>query len=230
MGNWKQSGKVLTLAADASGAYQAALAGQAVLVVDVIDMGTTLEAALRSGAHLVLGASPTPCKAPVPVNPRAVGRYAAREARKHKSRIVLIAEPRVGQEEERMVQVAGVLEGLKEEGVEPRGIYPNLGAETVKLVDFGGCIVVAVSACGGTAFDAAFNAGAPVVTGTVARTLGRTGWENAESAVERALRLVEEEKCGLCVVASSSKSLEDVLAAQYFYQRILAGGFVSFRF
>lgn len=218
-------GKVLTLAADASGAYQAACAGQVVLVVDVIDMGTTLEAALQSGARLVLGASPTPCRAPVPVNPRAVGRHAAREARREGIGIVLIAEPRVGRDEERLAHAAGVLEGLKEEGVEPEGIHPNLGAETVKLVSFKNRIVVAVSPCGGTAFDAAFNAGAPVVTGTVARTFGHTGWENAEAAVERALTLAEREGRGLCVVASSSKSLEDVLAAQYFYQRILARGF-----
>jgi len=223
----KRTGKIVTLAADVSGAYKAARAGQVVLIVDVIDMGTTLEGALQSGARLVLGASPASCKAPVPVNPRAVGIYAAREAQKHKTGIVLIAEPRVGKNEERRARAAGVLEGILEAGAEAGGIYPNLGAETVKLADFRDQIVVAVSACGGAAYDAAFNAGAPVVTGTVARTFGHTGWENAEAAIERALRFAEQEERGLCIIASSSKSLEDVLAAQYFFQRILARGFTA---
>jgi len=213
------------VAADASGAYHAACAGQVVLIIDVIDMGTTLEAALQAGAPLVLGASPAFCKAPVPVNPEAIGRHAARVSNDLQTDIVLIAEPRVGSEAERIERAAGVLRGLQQEGKEPAGIYPNLGAETIKLVDFKNKIVVAVSDCGGAAFDAAFNAGAPVVTGTTARTFGRTGWENADSGIQRALQLSVKEERGLCIVAASSKALEDVLAAQYFAQRAIAEGF-----
>lgn len=217
--------RILTVAADASGAYHAACAGQVVLIIDVIDMGTTLEAALQAGASLVLGASPAFCNAPVPVNPEAIGRYAARVSNDLQTDIVLIAEPRVGSDVERIERAAGVLRGMQQGGKEPVGIYPNLGAETIKLVDFKNKIVVAVSDCGGTAFDAAFNAGAPVVTGTTARTFGRTGWENADSGIRRALQLSIKEERGLCIVAASSKALEDVLAAHYFAQRAIADGF-----
>lgn len=213
------------MAADASGAYDAACTGQVVMIVDVIDMSTTLEAAIQAGASLVLGASPTFCRAPVPVNPEAIGRYAARTASDLETDIVLITEPRVGSEAERIKRATAVLRGMQEEGKEPGAICPNLGAETIKLVDFRNKIVVAVSDCGGTAFDAAFNMGASVVTGTVARTFGRTGWENAESAIRRALQVAAKENRGLCIVAASSKALEDVLAAQYLAQRAIAEGF-----
>lgn len=46
---------MITVTTDASGAYQAACSGQVVVIVDVIDMSTTLEAALQEGAALVLG-------------------------------------------------------------------------------------------------------------------------------------------------------------------------------
>jgi hypothetical protein len=114
-----------------------------------------------------------------------------------------------------------VLAGLQQGGIEIERIYPNLGAETAKLVDFRERIVVAVTDCGGTAFDAAFNAGAQVVTGTLARTFGHSGWDNAETAVHRALTIAEREQRGLCIVASSGKALEDVLATQYLAQRAL---------
>ena len=90
------------------------------------------------------------------------------------------------------------------------------------MVDFKNKVVVAVTDCGGTAFDTAFNAGASVITGTVARTPGFTGWENAELAVDRALKLAEEKRRGLALVASSGKALEDVLATHYLAERLLS--------
>lgn len=217
--------RVLTMAADASGAYDAARSGLVVMVVDVIDMSTTLEAVLQAGASLTLGASPSSLSAPVPVNPEAIGKYAARKAKELKTEVVLIAEPRIASEAERFERAAAVLRGVRSEGMEPVAVYPNLGAETVKLADFRGRVVIAVTDCGGTAFDAAFNAGASVLTGTVARTIGRTGWENAEAAVARALEVAEKQGRGLCIVAASSKAAEDVLAAQYLVQLALAKGF-----
>lgn len=217
--------RVLTVTADASGAYMAALAGQVVVIVDVIDMSTTLETALQKGAALVLGASPVPCKAPVPVNPAAVGRHAAAAAGKLGAEVLIIAEPRIGRTDERLERIAGLLDGLHSAGIRETGIYPNLGAETGKLVDFDNKIVVAVTDCGGAAFDAAFNAGAPVVTGTVARTPGYSGWENAGAAVERAFRLAEKEGRGIALVASSGKSLEDVLATHHLAERLRERGF-----
>lgn len=218
----------VTVSADASGAYLAARAGQAVLVIDVIDMGTTLEAALQAGALAVLGASPVPCRAPVPLDPAAVGRYAARLARERRTEVVLIAEPRWGSDPERLARASGVLEGLRSAGCDPTAIYPNLGAETVKLLDFHNKVVVAVTDCGGTAFDAAFNQGVPVTTGTVARTYGHTGWENATACLRRALRLAEQAGRGLCIVASSGKAAEDVLAAHYLAQRVQQEGWEKF--
>ncbi|MGB9791181.1 MAG: hypothetical protein ACPLTR_01210 [Thermacetogeniaceae bacterium] len=218
--------RVLAMATDASGAYEAALSGLVVMIVDVIDMSTTVEAVLQAGASVALGASPSFLRAPVPVDPEAVGKYAARKAKELKTEVVVIAEPRVASEAERFERAAAVLRGMRSEGIEPVAVCPNLGAETVKLVDFGGKVVVAVTDCGGTAFDAAFNAGASVLTGTVARTVGKTGWENAESAVARALEVAEKEGRGLCIVAASSKSPEDVLAAQYLVQLALAKGFM----
>ncbi len=212
----------MSLATGASGAYAAARAGQVVLVVDVIDMSTTLEAALQAGALLVLGASPVPCGAPVPVDPRAVGRFAGEFARERGTEVVVVGEPRVGEAGEREARAAAVLAGIAAAGAACSGVFPNQGAEITRLVAVRGKVVVAVTSCGGAAFDAAFTQGVPVFTGTVARTFGRTGWENAEAALDRALAAARAEGRGLCIVAASSKALEDVLAAQYFYQRALA--------
>ncbi len=215
-----------TVAADASGAYEAALAGKVVLVVDLIDMSTTMEAALQSGARLVLGASPVPCKANVPVSPESVGRYAAEAAAAFGSEVVLVAEPRTGSPEERRQRASAVLQGLRAVGVKIAEIYPNLGAETVKLVDVRGRVVVAISDCGGTAFDTAWHAGAPVTTGTVARTYGRTGWDNAERAIDRALYLASAQQRDICLLAASGKAAEDVLAVRYLAGRMLELGYL----
>lgn len=215
------SSRVINVTTDASGAYDAACSGQVVVIVDVIDMSTTLEVALQEGAALVLGASPVPCKAPVPVNPVSIGRYAAMMAEKLKTEVVVIAEPRIGGATERLERAAGFLEGLHAAGRVEAGIYPNQGAETASLVDFKDKVVVAVTDCGGAAFDAAFNAGAPVVTGTVARTPGHTGWENAAAAAERASSLAEKEGRGISLVAASGKALEDVLASHYLLECLL---------
>lgn len=212
---------MITITTDASGAYQAACSGQVVVIVDVIDMSTTLEAALQQGAALVLGASPVSCQAPVPVNPGKVGKYAALMAEKLETEVVVIAEPRIGTKAERQERAAGFLAGLHAAGKQELGIYPNQGAEISGLVDLKDKIVVAVTDCGGAAFDAAFNAGASVVTGTIARTPGRTGWENAGAVIERASRLARQEGTGITLVAASGKALEDVLAANYLAEQFL---------
>lgn len=212
---------MVTTGSNASGAYQAACNGQVVVVVDVIDMSTTLEAALQEGALYVLGASPVSCRAPVPVNPTAVGSYAAQKAKELNSEVVVIAEPRIGNASERLERAAGCLEGLHSGGIQEIGVYPNQGAETAKLVDFKDKIVIAVTDCGGAAFDAAFNAGAPVVTATVARTPGYTGWDNARNALNRAFELAEKEERGIALIAASSKALEDVLAVHYLAEYLL---------
>jgi hypothetical protein len=71
----------IIVTSDASGAQQAAKEGYLVMIVDVIDMSTTLESALEAGAAVVLGGSPDFTRAPVEVDPEGVGRHAARLAR-----------------------------------------------------------------------------------------------------------------------------------------------------
>jgi hypothetical protein len=185
---------MVTTGSNASGAYQAACNGQVVVVVDVIDMSTTLEAALQEGALYVLGASPVSCRAPVPVNPTAVGSYAAQKAKELNSEVVVIAEPRIGNASERLERAAGCLEGLHSGGIQEIGVYPNQGAETAKLVDFKDKIV---------------------------RTPGYTGWDNARNALNRAFELAEKEERGIALIAASSKALEDVLAVHYLAEYLL---------
>jgi hypothetical protein len=155
------------------------------------------------------------------VNSARIGKYAAMMAEKLKTEVVVIAEPRIGTKEERQERAAGFLEGLHAAGKQEVGIYPNQGAEISRLVDLKDKVVVAITDCGGAAFDAAFNAGASVVTATIARTPGRTGWENVNAAVERASRIAEQEGTGITLVAASGKALEDVLAANYLAEQLL---------
>ncbi|MDN5348139.1 MAG: hypothetical protein PWP65_1703 [Clostridia bacterium] len=215
---------VITLA-DASGAAQAAREGLVVVVVDVIDMATTLEAALEAGAASVYGASPRDISAPVRLDPEAIGLAAGREAAAAGREVVVVAEPRAGTAAEREDRAAPVIRGLAAAGVRPVAVLPNLGAETARLVDFGGKVVVAVSASGGTAFDAAWQAGTRPLTATVARTLQARGTAPALRGVARALSLARQKGCGLAFVAASSHAVEDVLAA--WYLKLLANGLKS---
>ncbi|HOB21386.1 MAG TPA: hypothetical protein PKI30_00880 [Bacillota bacterium] len=90
---------LLTLTTDASGAREAALRGQLVVVVDVIDMSTTCEAAYQNGAAAVFGASPDKTSSPVPQNPEQLAAWAAEEAKRLGTSLVVAAEPRTGPEE-----------------------------------------------------------------------------------------------------------------------------------
>lgn len=209
----------IVVANDASGAVQAAQEGLAVMIVDIIDMSTTLEGALDRGACAVLGASPDMTRAPVFVDPARIGRYAAELSHRFDSSIVLIAEPRVGKEEERLKRCTKFLKGVEEAQGRIAAVVPNLGAETAKLVDFKGKVVVAITDAGGVAFDAAFQVTDRVITGTVARTLDKKGKAPAEAAVVRALQAMRDKK-GIAVVAASANSLEDVLAAEFLAKEI----------
>ncbi|KKM11783.1 hypothetical protein SY88_07105 [Clostridiales bacterium PH28_bin88] len=188
--------------------------GQIVVIVDVIDMSTTLEGAMDAGAVAVLGASPQGVKAPVPLNPESVGWLAGRLAQEKGAGIVVVTEPRVGPEEKRLEAAGPVLRGVRTVGGRVIGVVPNLGKETAHLVDFAGKVVVAVTSAGGTAFDAALQAGGEVVTGTVARTLGLKGPEPAKRAARRAVTLARDRGKGIAVVAASANAWEDVLGAQ----------------
>ncbi len=213
---------VVFLGADASGAARAAGSGQIVMVVDVVDMSTTLEAALDEGALAVYGAAPDDARPPVPVDPAQVGRLAGKKACTGGSGVIIIAEPRTGSDRERLSRVQKVLRGIRESGARLEGVFPNLGAETVTLADFRKRVVVAVSYAGGVAFDAALTAGAPaVLTGTVARTRKKKGRASALSAANRAFAAARRWQRDVTVVAASASSLEDLLAAEYIFKLLL---------
>ncbi|MBO8159172.1 hypothetical protein [Thermosyntropha sp.] len=200
---------------DASGARQAAREGMLVIIVDVIDMSTTLESALDAGAYAVLGASPDFTRAPVPVMPEKIGREAGRLAREKNRGIIIVSEPRVGSDEERITRCTKVIKGIESEKGIIEAVIPNIGAETPKLVDMKDRVVVAVTDTGGVAYDAAFVETRQVITGTIARTLHKKGVQPALTAAKRAIEKMTDKERGIAVVAASRNSMEDVLAAQF---------------
>lgn len=200
---------------DASGAVVAALRGDIIVIVDVINMSTTLEAAWEAGAIGVFGASPNKTLAPVFVNPWFMGYSSACFAKSNNTEIILVTEPKVGTKNEREERASWAIAGIKSAGFENITILPNLGAETVKMADFTKKVVIAVTDSGGVAYDAAFNAGGIVTTATIARSLTKKGLEPVQSGVKRALTLAYLKKTGISIVAASSNSVEDVLAANF---------------
>ncbi|MBO8137800.1 MAG: hypothetical protein H0Z40_06660 [Desulfotomaculum sp.] len=212
----------VSMTVNASGAAAAARAHQVVVIVDVIDMSTTCEAALDAGAYAVYGAAPDNARCPVNVNPKEIGVTAGTHAVKTGTDVILIAEPRVGTDDERMNNISKVLEGVQKVGAKIGAVLPNIGAETAKLVDFKDRVVIAATGTGGVAFDAAVTAGAPaVLTATVARTLRKKGTAPAEAGVKRALEEAKRLNTGITVVAATANSMEDILAAEYLVKLIL---------
>ncbi len=211
----------IIVTSDASGAKKAAQTGMLVIIVDVIDMSTTLESALDAGAAYVLGASPDYTNAPVSVNPYAVGLYAGNLAQEKGSKIIIVSEPRVGTDEERARRCQKVIKGIEVNKGIIESIVPNIGAEVVKITDFKDKIVIAVTDTGGVAFDAAFMENRQVITATVARTYRQKGVEPAITGVKRVFDTIKPSDTGIAVVAASQNSLEDVLAAQYIANLII---------
>jgi hypothetical protein len=220
--------KTANLAFNASGAVEGGRRGDIVVIVDVIDMSTSVETALENGAVAVYGAAPSGCKAPVNLNPDRMGYLAGKTAIKYKTQLIVVAEPRYGDNEERRKAAETALSGVTRSGAEIAAIVPNIGSEIGKLADFNGKVALLVSDTGGVAFDAAFNSGAPaVVTATVARTPRKKGFEPAQSGLERAVEQARKHNCGITVVAASANSLEDVLAGQYLIQQLIREGFLN---
>ncbi|WP_078809935.1 hypothetical protein [Selenihalanaerobacter shriftii] len=218
----------LNITSNASGAAKAARKGDIVVIVDVIDMSTTIEAVLDAGAIEVFGASPDHISVPVQVNPEKIGYYAGKNALKNDTKLIIATEPRLGSEEERKENIQLALNGVKRAGVEIEAIVPNLGAEVVKLANFEGKVVLVISDSGGVAYDTAYNYGAPeVITGTVARTLKKSGVLPAKESAQRAIRLAQKFKTGITLVAASSNSYEDVLAAEHISKLIIEEGFLE---
>ena len=213
---------IVKMTVNASGAAAAGAGGDVVVIVDIIDMSTTLEAALDEGALAVFGAAPDKASPPVAVNPAGIGLIAGKLAVAKGAKVVLVGEPRVGSDEERLANMSKTVAGLKQSGAVVEAVLPNLGAETVKLYELRGKVLIAATGTGGVAFDAAFTAGAPaVITGTVARTRHKKGDAPARAAARRAANQARELGVGISVVAASGNSLEDILAAEFITRLIL---------
>jgi hypothetical protein len=218
----------LNITSNASGAAKAARKGDIVVIVDVIDMSTTVESALDAGAIDFFGASSDHVSVPVKTNPEKIGYFAGKKALKHKTELIIITEPRLASEEERRENIQLALTGAERSGVEIERIIPNVGAEVVKLVDFEGKVVLIITDSGGVAYDAAYNYGAPkVLTGTVARTFKKEGALPARESAQRAIHLAQKFKTGITLVAASSNSYEDILAAEYIGKLIIEEGFLE---
>ncbi|MDD3267899.1 MAG: hypothetical protein PHX14_01140 [Syntrophomonadaceae bacterium] len=212
--------KRIIVSSDASGAWQAAREGMLVMIVDVIDMSTTLESALDAGAYAVLGSSPDFSNAPVKLAPERIGQEASKLAREYGTSIVLVAEPRIGSDQERLARCSKLIRGIEQGNGVIEAVVPNIGAETPKLANMKQKVVVAVTDTGGVAFDAAFQESPLVITGTIARTLGQKGMQPALTAARRARERLGEAE-GIALIAASRNSLEDILAAQFIANLLL---------
>lgn len=223
--------KTLNVSSNPSGAAAAARQGNVVMIIDVIDMSTTAEAALEAGAVDVLGASPDQNSAPVTVNPEKIGYFAGKKALKMDTEVIVAAEPRLISEKcNRINGIKLVLKGIKRAGGKLGDVIPNIGKEVIELADFEGKVFVVVSSAGGVAFDAAYNYGAPeVITGTIARTVKKMGDKPAKEAAARAIEKAAKYECGITLIASSSNSMEDLLGAEYIEKEILNKGFLNLK-
>ncbi len=205
----------ISVTADASGAVNAANNGDIVVIVDVIDMSTTLETCLEEGAAAVFGASPNKKNLPVKVYPEKIVKKAVGLALKLNTSIVIIGEPRIGEDIKRYKNCEHIIELVKREGLKIEKIIPNLGKEVAKLISLKNKIIIAVTDSGGIAFDAAYGCGVQVCTATIARTIKSKGIIPAKNGAIRAINLSKKYNSDISVIAASSNSIEDVLAAKY---------------
>lgn len=220
--------KTIQIGYNASGAVAAARKGDVVVIVDIIDMSTTAQAALDAGALKVFGAAPDGANPPVKLNPEKIGYIAGLLARQRDSGLIVIAEPRWGSAEERKENISTALAGIRRAGVEVDDILPNIGGQVSQLADFEGKVVLIASGTGGVAFDAAYNHGAEeVLTATISRTLFRKGLSPAEDGVKRALVAARNSGRGLSFIAASANSLEDVLACEFLARKAMEQGFLA---
>lgn len=217
----------LIVTTDASGAVLGANLGHLVIIVDVISLSTSLLTAEEGGALAVYGASPDKTRAPVTVNPYRIGNIVALEAKTNNTGIIVVTEPRIGSDDERLKNASKAIKGVRDAGGVIEAVVPNIGSEITKLVDFSEKVVLGVSDTGGVAFDAAFQLGAPLIFGTVARTLKHKGEAPAFLIAKRAVELAKAKDIGITVTAASSNSLEDVLAAEYIAQCIRRLNFLN---
>ncbi len=220
--------KTLQVGYNASGAVVAAQKGDVVVIVDIIDMSTTAEAALEAGALMIFGVSPDDVHPPVQINPKRVSNLAGIKALEKNTEVIIITEPRWGTEEERRKRVQLTLAGVNQAGAKVIHILPNIGGEISKLADFKDKIVVIASDTGGVAFDAAINNGAKeVMTATISRVLHRKGLAPMEISAKRAIDAANRHQTGISFIAASSNSYEDILAAETLAKKVIEFGFLK---
>ncbi|WP_051412158.1 hypothetical protein [Halonatronum saccharophilum] len=218
----------LNITSNASGAAKGARRGDVIVIIDVIDMSTTAEAALDGGAIEVFGASSDNVTVPITINPEKIGYFAGKKALKNRAELIVIAEPRLGDNKQREENIQLALAGVTRSGAKIGDILPNIGREIVELVDFKDKVVLIVTASGGVAFDAAYSHGAPaVITGTIARTEKKKGFEPAQNSANRAIKLAKKYNTGITLVAASSNSYEDILASEAIGRLIAQSGFLN---
>lgn len=207
---------------DASGAVVCARKGFITVIVDVIDMSTSIEALKSQGAVAAFGVSPRIHRCPVAVNPIKVIRAAIKKAKEYETEIVIVSEPRVGSEQDRIDKARVVIQEIERCNASVSAIVPNLGAEVIKLTNCNGKVVLAVTATGGIAFDAAYNVlgDQRVETATVARIMGLSGEQVINQCLDRIVNKAIFYRTGIGFVAASGNSIEDVLAARYLTARL----------
>jgi hypothetical protein len=207
---------------DASGAAACAQLGFITAIVDVIDMSTSLEACRYLGAGMILGASPAGINCPVKVDPVKVAGYALKYALENEQEILIVTEPRLGRAGDRQTNAAPIISIINNGGGKISAIVPNIGGEIGKLADIKDKVVIAVTATGGTAFDAAFNIleDLRVTTATVARVKEQTSHQVISATLNRIANQAITYNTGVAFVAASGNSMEDILAAQYLAQQL----------
>jgi hypothetical protein len=221
---------ILNISFNASGASQAGKRGDVVLVVDVVDMSTSAEAALEHGALSVYGVAPEGIEIPAKTDYNIICELAIGDAKKNSASIILVTEPRIAKDSERKATVQKVHDEVVAQGIAIDGIVANQGIELPKLIDFKNKVVIIASQTGGSAFDAAVCAGsAKVLTGTVVRTMKTTGQDNIKKAAKRAIEAAIRFGCGITVVAATANSVDDYLGAQQISYEILREGFLSLK-
>ncbi|MBS4026469.1 MAG: hypothetical protein KGZ96_12445 [Clostridia bacterium] len=207
---------------DASGAAVCAQLGFITVIIDVIDMSTSLEACRYLGASLILGASPVRVNCPVKVAPAKVAGYALKYALENGKEILIVTEPRHGKEWDREENAAEIISIINNGGGKIAAIVPNIGGEIGELAEIKDRVVIGVTATGGTAFDAAFNilADQRVTTATVARVKGQNSHQLISATLSRITHQALNYNTGVAFIAASRNSMEDILAAQYLAQQL----------
>lgn len=190
-------------------------------------MSTTAESAIEDGAKGVFGVAPFGSNLPARTDYKKVVKLAIDMAKSDNLKIILVTEPRIASDNERLKYVKHIKDEIEEHGVGIENIVANQGIETPKLANLSKKVVIIASQTGGSAFDAATAGGASkVLTGTIVRTMKATGLQNTIKAAKRAIEAAKSHQKGITVVAATANSLDDWHGAKQIAAEILREGFL----